>query len=53
MCATLFVVEADSARFTLEIENVPSDANPRTGRLVANSVVATLKRLVSPLIVGT
>ena len=47
------VVEADSARFTLEIENVPSDANPRTGRLVANSVVATLKRLVSPLIVGT
>ena len=45
--------EADSARFTLEIENVPSDANPRTGRLVANSVVATLKRLVSPLIVGT
>ena len=47
------VVEADSARFTLEIENIPSTANPRTGRLVANSVVATLKRLVSPLIVGT
>jgi aspartate dehydrogenase len=47
------VVEADSARFELEIENIPSDANPRTGRLVANSVLATLKRLVSPLIVGT
>ncbi len=47
------VVEADSARFELEIENIPSDANPRTGRLVANSVVATLKRLVGPLIVGT
>lgn len=47
------VVEADSACFTLEIENIPTDANPRTGRLVANSVVATLKRLVSPLIVGT
>ncbi len=47
------VVEADSARFTLEIENIPSEANPRTGRLVANSVVATLKRLVGPLIVGT
>jgi aspartate dehydrogenase len=47
------VVEADSARFTLEIENVPSAANPRTGRLVANSVLATLRRLVAPLIVGT
>ncbi len=47
------VVESDSARFTLEIENIPSSANPRTGRLVANSVVATLKRLVSPLVVGT
>lgn len=47
------VVEADSARFELAIENIPSDANPRTGRLVANSVIATLRRLVSPLIVGT
>lgn len=47
------LVEADSARFELAIENVPSEANPRTGRLVANSVVATLKRLVSPLTVGT
>jgi len=47
------VVEADSARFELHIENIPSDANPRTGRLVANSVVACLKRLVSPLVVGT
>jgi len=47
------IVEADSARFELEIENIPSDANPRTGRLVANSVVACLKRLVSPLVVGT
>lgn len=47
------VVEADSARFVLEIENIPTQANPRTGRLVANSVVATLKRLVSPLVVGT
>lgn len=47
------VVEADSARFVLEIENIPTDANPRTGRLVANSVVATLRRMVSPLVVGT
>jgi len=47
------VVEADSARFVLEIENTPTEANPRTGRLVANSIVASLRRLVSPLIVGT
>jgi aspartate dehydrogenase len=47
------VVESDSASFTLEIENIPTDANPRTGRLVANSVVAALKRLVSPLTIGT
>ena len=47
------VVEADSARFELLIENVPSEANPRTGRIVAHSVVATLRRLVEPLVVGT
>jgi aspartate dehydrogenase len=45
-------VDADSARFTLAIENVPSD-NPRTGRIVALSVIATLRKLQSPLRVGT
>ena len=38
-------VEADSARFTLEIENVrdPSgEENPRTGRITALSVIAAL-----------
>jgi aspartate dehydrogenase len=47
------VVEADSARFELKIENVPTQQNPRTGKTVALSVIATLKRLVSPLTVGT
>ncbi len=47
------IVEADSARFELKIENLPSDENPRTGRLVALSVAATLRRLVAPLVVGT
>ena len=47
------VVEADSARFELKIENVPSAENPRTGRLVALSVIATLKKLVAPLCIGT
>jgi aspartate dehydrogenase len=45
-------VEADAARFSMQIENVPSE-NPRTGRLTPLSVVATLKRLVSPLAVGS
>ncbi len=47
------IVEADSARLELNIENVLSEENPRTGRIVALSVIATLKRLVSPLCVGT
>ena len=46
-------VEADAARFSLQIENVPSAENPRTGRLTALSVVAALKKLTSPLVVGT
>jgi len=46
-------VEADAARFLLQIENVPSPDNPRTGRLTALSVVAALKKLSGPLAVGT
>ncbi len=46
-------VEADAARFTMQIENVPSAENPRTGRLTALSVVAALKKLSAPLAIGT
>jgi aspartate dehydrogenase len=46
-------VEADSARFTLEIANVPSEENPRTGRITALSAIATLRGLTSSLRVGT
>lgn len=46
-------VEAETARFTLRIENVPSAENPRTGRIVAGSVIATLRRLIAPLTIGT
>jgi aspartate dehydrogenase len=46
-------VEADSARFTMTIENVPSSANPATGRITANSVLAALYGLTDPLKVGT
>jgi aspartate dehydrogenase len=45
-------VDADSARFTLTIENVPSE-NPRTGRITALSVLAALRKLHAPLRVGT
>jgi aspartate dehydrogenase len=45
-------VEADAARFSMQIENVPSE-NPKTGRLTPLSVIATLRKLVSPLAIGT
>jgi aspartate dehydrogenase len=45
-------VEADSARFSLSIENVPSE-NPKTGRITALSVIAALRKLHAPLRVGT
>jgi aspartate dehydrogenase len=46
-------VEADSARLTLQIENVPSAENPKTGRLTPLSVIALLRKLASPLAIGT
>jgi aspartate dehydrogenase len=45
-------VEADSARFSFSIENVPSE-NPKTGRITALSVIAALRKLHAPLRVGT
>ena len=45
-------VDGEEARFSMTIENVPSE-NPRTGRIVALSVVALLRGLVSELKVGT
>jgi len=45
-------VEADSARFSMKIENIPSE-NPATGKITALSVISTLRRLTAPLIVGS
>jgi aspartate dehydrogenase len=45
-------VDADSAAFTLSIENIPSE-NPKTGKIVALSIIATLRKLGAPLRVGT
>ena len=46
-------VDADSARFELMIENVPSPEKPGTGRITALSMVAALEGLTSTLKVGT
>jgi aspartate dehydrogenase len=45
-------VDADTARFTMTIENIPSE-NPRTGKSVAPSTVAALRALVSELKIGS
>ncbi len=45
-------VESDSARFEMQIENLPSEENPRTGKITALSVIATLRGLTAPLRVG-
>jgi aspartate dehydrogenase len=47
------VVEADSARFEMQIENLPTEENPRTGRITALSVIAALRRLTATLVVGS
>ncbi len=46
-------VESDSARFEMMIENIPTTENPRTGRITALSILATLRSLASPLKIGT
>jgi aspartate dehydrogenase len=46
-------VESAAARLTMTVENVPSESNPRTGKLTALSVLACLRGLSSPLKVGS
>ena len=45
-------VESDSARFSMSIENLPSE-NPKTGRITALSVIAFLRKQRAALRVGT
>ncbi len=45
-------VDLDSARFSMGIENIPSE-NPKTGRITALSVIACLRKLRAPLRIGT
>lgn len=46
------VVDAADVSLTLISRNVPSAMNPRTSRIVAGSVLAALRREISPLKVG-
>jgi aspartate dehydrogenase len=45
-------VDSDSARFSMSIENIPSE-NPRTGLITALSVIAYLRKRRASLRVGT
>ena len=44
---------SDSGEATMTMRNIPSTGNPRTGRIVANSVLATLRRLTATLTAGS
>jgi len=46
-------VEAEAARLTMTVENVPSESNPKTGKLTPLSVLACLRGLTSTLKVGS
>lgn len=46
-------VEGEFGRLTVEVENVPSEANPRTSKLAYLSAIATLQGIVSAMSVGT
>lgn len=45
-------VVSDAALLKMTIENIPSE-NPKTGRITAQSVVALLRKLSTPVCVGT
>ena len=47
------VVTGDFGKLTCLIENVPSPDNPRTSLLAGLSAIATLKKIIEPLHIGT
>jgi aspartate dehydrogenase len=46
-------VVGEFGRFSIHLENEPSDTNPRTGKLAYLSTLAMLRALANPLKVGT
>lgn len=47
------VVDSDSAKLEMTISNIPTAENPATGKITALSVIAALRKLGSPLRIGT
>jgi aspartate dehydrogenase len=45
--------EGDFDRLFVRVENVPSPRNPKTNYMAALSAIALLRRVTSPLVVGT
>ncbi len=46
-------ITSDAGEATMTMNNIPSTENPKTGRIVAQSVLATLRRLTAPLVAGS
>ena len=46
-------ITSDAGETTMTMRNVPSPDNPKTRRIVAQSVLATLRRLTAPLTAGS
>ncbi|MFK7944955.1 MAG: aspartate dehydrogenase [Paracoccaceae bacterium] len=46
-------VRSDSGEAEMQIRNIPSEENPRTGKITALSTIACLQRLTAPLVAGT
>ncbi len=46
-------LRSDSSDLTMTIANIPSPETPATGAITALSVIAALRRLTAPLVVGT
>ena len=47
------VVKGEFGRLSIRVENIPSEMNPKTGKMSALSAIATLKRITSTVQVGT
>lgn len=47
------IVEGAFGRARIEVENLPSPANPRTSHLAALSTIALIRRLVAPIEIGS
>ena len=46
-------VEGEFGKFSTKVENVPSPTNPKTSYLAALSAIATIKKIASPIQIGT